>query len=192
MITMETYPDPEPEQAPDYRPLFAILMIILVVIILLLLWWMKKRNATIIYMAPSPKEPEKKVETRNCAYMGKFNLYVVKTKDDRDVPPQTYRLFGRTNGRMDLNKILTSCGIHFGKIGAEDIIFYPGPDSSIIIMDQSERCTVMRGSEILKKGMGYPAFFGEKLTVTFEDEMTEMEIHYKNLKPSEKETVRLQ
>lgn len=195
-ITLETFPDPVPAKETDYRPLWAVLILLVAAALLLLIWWIKRRNTTIIYMAQSPKDhsmrEEKKVETRNCAYMGKFNLYVVKTKDDRDVPPQTYMLFGRTNGRMDLNKILTACGIRFGKIGAEDIIFYPGPDSSIIIMDQSERCTVMRGSEILKKGMGYPAFFGEKLTVTFEDEMTEMEIHYKNLKPSEKETVRIQ
>lgn len=48
----------------------------------------------------------------------------------------------------------------------------------------------MRGSEIMKKGMGYPVSYHEKVTVTFEDEMTEMEIHYKNLKPSEREALK--
>ncbi|NLL80374.1 MAG: hypothetical protein GX234_11455 [Clostridiales bacterium] len=86
---------------------------------------------------------------------------------------------------MNLNQILVSCGIKFGRIGAEDVIFYPGPDRSLIIMDQSEKCTVLRGTEILKKGMGYPVYYNEKITITFEDEMTEMEIHYKNLKPRE-------
>ena len=38
--------------------------------------------------------------------------------------------------------------------------------------------------------MGYPVFYNEKITVTFEDEMTEMEIHYKNLKPGERELIK--
>ena len=117
-------------------------------------------------------------------------MYVVRTRDGRDIPPQTYRLFGRGDGRLTLDRILTDCGIRFGKIGAEDIILYPGPDHNMILMDQSERCTVMRGSEIMKKGMGYPVSYHEKVTVTFEDEMTEMEIHYKNLKPSEREALK--
>ena len=103
------------------------------------------------------------------------------------MPPQTYRLFGHNSKRMTLEQILSSCKIKLGKIGAEDIIFYPGPDHSVIVMDQSERCTALRGMEILKKGMGYPIFYGDKVTITFEDEATEMEIHYKNLKPSERE-----
>lgn len=80
------------------------------------------------------------------------------------------------------------CGIRLGKIGAEDIVFYPGYDKSLIVMDQSEQCTVMRGTEILKKGMGYPVYYNEKITVTFEDSITEMELYYKNLKPSEQES----
>ena len=116
-------------------------------------------------------------------------MYVVRTADGQDVPPQTYRLFGRSSTRLTLNQILTSCKIRFGKIGAEDIIFYPGPEHSVIIMDQSEGCTVLRSSEILRKGMGYPVYYGEKITITFADEATEMEIHYKNLKPSEREGI---
>lgn len=186
---IEKQPDPVFEPAPDYRPLWAVLGVLAVIIISLVLWWVKKSRTTIIYVAQSPssREPAKKMETKSCLYTGKFNMYVVRTESGRDIPPQTYRLFGRKAGRMTLGRILTDCGMKFGKIGADDLIIYPGPDRSIIIMDQSERCTVMRGTEILKKGMGYPVYYNEKITVTFEDEMTEMEIHYKNLKPSERE-----
>lgn len=182
-------PDPEFKPAPDYRPLWILMAILAAAIAGIIVWWAKKKNTTVIYVAqpPAAGEPMKKMETKACTYSGKMNLYVVKTGDGRDVPPQTYRLFGRAPGRMTLDQILVSCGIKFGKIGAGDITFYPGPDHSIIIMDQSERCTVLRGTEILKKGMGYPAYYNEKLTISFEDEATEMEIHYKNLKPSERE-----
>ncbi|WP_143320646.1 vWA domain-containing protein [Clostridium sp. HBUAS56010] len=182
-------PDPVPEPEPDYRPLWAIMGVLGLVLILIVFWWIKKKNAAVIYVAQSPpsKEPVK-MKTKTCTYSGKFNMYVVRTADGRDVPPQTYTLFGRNSGRMTLGQILTSCKIKLGRIGEEDIIIYPGPDNSVIIMDQSERCTVLRGMEILKKGMGYPVFYNEKITITFEDESTEMEIHYKNLKPSERKS----
>ncbi len=188
---IEKYPDPPFEPEPDYRPLWIILGILGVTIVVLAAWWIKKSRTTFIYVAQpsSSKEPPKKLETKSCFYSGKFNMYVVRTENGRDIPPQTFRLFGRQGGRLSLDRILTDCGIKFGKIGAADIIFYPGPDQSVIIMDQSERCTIMRGTELLKKGMGYPVFYNEKITVSFEDEATEMEIHYKNLKPSEREAI---
>lgn len=188
-VPVKPVPDPVFKPAPDYRPLWILLAVLAAAIAVIIIWWAKKKNTTVIYVAqpPAAGEPVKKIETKACTFSGKLNLYVVKTRDGRDVPPQTYRLFGRQSGRMSLDQILTSCGIKFGKIGAADITIYPGPDHSIIIMDQSERCTVLRGTEILKKGMGYPAYYGEKLTIAFEDEATEMEIHYKNLKPSERE-----
>lgn len=180
------YPDPEPEQRTDYGPLYAVLGMLAAATAVLLLWWAAKRKRTVIYMAPSPRGVEKKIETRNATYSGKLNIYVVQTQDGRDIPPQTYRLFGRADGRMSLDKVLSSCGIRFGKIGAGDIVFYPGQDRALIVMDQSERCTVMRGTEILKKGMGYPAYYNEKITVSFEDGITELEIHYRDLKPGER------
>ena len=181
-------PPQEPIPEPDYRPLWIILGVLATALILILALWVKKKNTTVVYVAqpPASREPAKKMETKTCSYSGKFNIYVVRTADGRDVPPQTYQLFGRNSGRMTLDQILSACKIKLGKIGEEDIIIYPGPDHSVIIMDQSERCTVLRGMEILKKGMGYPVFYNEKITITFEDESTEMEIHYKNLKPSER------
>jgi len=77
--------------------------------------------------------------------------------------------------------------IHLQLEVEEDIVFYPGADKAVIVMDQSKQCTVMRGMEILKKGIGYPVFYHEKLTITLEDGMTELEIHYKNLKPRERD-----
>lgn len=190
-VDIEKYADPVFVPLPDYRPLWAVLGVLAAAVAALVLWWVRKKNTTVIYVAqpPASREPTKKMETRTCTYSGKLNMYVVRNENGRDIPPQTYRLFGRRGGRMTLNQVLATCGIKFGKIGAEDIILYPGPEQSLIVMDQSEGCTMLRGTEILKKGMGYPVFYNEKLTVTFEDEATEMEIHYKNLKPSEREII---
>ncbi len=191
MVEIEKEPDPAYEPVPDYRPLAGILGILCILLLILLLIWMRRKHTTIIYMAkgPSGNENGKPSEIKDCPYSGKLNLYVVRTEDGRDVPPQTYRLFGRKSGRLTLDQILTSCGIRLGRIGADGILLYPGPDHSLIILDQTEGCTVMRGMEILKKGTGYPVYYNGKITVSFEDEKTEMELHYRNLKPGEREGI---
>lgn len=87
---------------------------------------------------------------------------------------------------MTLDWVLNSCNLGFRKIGADDVTFYPGPDQSIIVMDQSEWYTVLRGTEILREGMGYPTLLDRRLTIYSENETAEMEIYYKNLKPGER------
>lgn len=183
-------PDLEPEPEPDYRPLWITVWVLFLALTVILILWIRsvrKNSAAVIYMA-TPQGFEKgiqKKEIKNCTYSGKLNMYVVQTPTGQDVPPQTYRLFGKQNVRITLNQILNSCGIKFGKIGAGDISFYPGADRALVVMDQSEKCTVLRGTEILKKGMGYPVYYNGKLTVTFEDGITVLEIHYMNLKSGE-------
>ena len=111
----------------------------------------------------------------------------MRTRNEEDIPPQTYRLFGRAPGRIVLKQILDTCNISCKQAESGNIVFCPGPDHSLVIQDQSEHCTVMRGAEILKKGKGYPIYYNEKITVTFYEEDMEIELHYKNLKPSEQQ-----
>ena len=120
-------------------------------------------------------------------FSGKLNLYVVQSRGDEDIPPQTYRLFGRAPGQVSLRRILDTCGLSLGGKEADRIRISPGTEHSLIVTDQAEECTVMRGAEILRKETGYPVYYNEKLTVTFYEEGTEIEIYYKSLKPSEKE-----
>jgi len=185
-VTVELPPDPVKEV--DYRPLWYILGGLAAAFAIILAVWMQKGKAKLVYVGKRNDGNDlEKYEVKSCQYTGKLNLYVVQTQNGRDIAPQTIRLFGRKSGRITLEWILNSCGIKFGSVGAGDIAFYPGPEKAIVVMDQSEQCTVMRGMEILKKGIGYPVYYNEKLTVTMEDGITELEIHYKNLKPSERE-----
>lgn len=187
IISFSPPADPIPEAEPEtnYLPLWIILAALVLALTVLLILWTRKSRTTVIYMAQSASKESKKEEIKGCVYTGKLNMYVIRTPAEKDIPPQTYRLFGRQNIRLTLGQILNTCGIKLGKIGEEEILFYPGPDKTLIVMDQSEKCTVLRGTEILKKGTGYPVFYNGKITVIFEDEITEMELHYKNLKPSE-------
>lgn len=181
-------PDPVFLPEPDYRPLWGILGFLAAVLVFLGLWE-KKKHTTILYMdsAGTGDKTEKPLVLKDTPYSGKFNLYVVRTRDGKDIPPHVYRLFGRSPGRITLKQILDTCRIYYGERESGDILFCPGPEHSVILEDRSDRCTVMRGAEILKKGRGYPVYYNEKITITFYEEDTEIELHYKNLKPSERE-----
>lgn len=190
-FTLLEYPQPEVEQKLDYRPLWIILGVLALSLVVLLALGIKKDRKTKIYVAQPQTSGNvvKKEEIKGCAFTGKLNIYVLQTQTGDDVPPQTYRLFGRQAARISLSQILESCEIKLGKIGAENVIFCAGPDKALIAMDQSENCTVLRGTEILKRGVGYPVYYNGKLTVIFEDGITEVEIHYKSIKPSERENI---
>ncbi|MGN0330893.1 MAG: hypothetical protein ACI4D5_06570, partial [Kineothrix sp.] len=190
-IQVELPPDPMPEPRIDYGPLWMIVGGLAALLLVILVLWVRKGRTNLVYVA-SPRlgrEPGK-YEAKSCQYSGKFNLYVVQTKNGRDIAPCTFTLFGKKSSRITLEWILNNCGIRLGSNETGDILFYPGAEKAVIVMDQSESCTVMRGMEILKKGIGYPVYYHEKLTVTLEDGLTELELHYKNLKAGERENGR--
>lgn len=193
-FSLPEYPQPELPQTEsklDYRPLLVILVTLTLSLTVLLVLAVMKNGKTKIYMMQSETVGGivKKEEIKGCVFTGKLNIYVLQTPGGDDIPPLAYRLFGRQAMRIPLSKILDSCNIKLGKIGEENIIFCAGPDKALIAMDQSENCTMLRGTEILKKGVGYPVHYNGKLTVIFEDGITEVEIHYKNIKPSEQANI---
>lgn len=179
-IQIEKPSDPVFVPVIDYRPLLGILCGLFLSLFVLLLIWFRKKSRM-------PGRTEQKINPKAEPFSGKLMLYAVRTPGGRDIPPQTYRLFGHSSGSLTLKQILEDCGINLGQAGGEHILFYPGSDHALMIVDQSEGCTVMRGMEIVKKGLEYPVYYHGKLTISFADGETEMEIHYKSLKPSEKQ-----
>ena len=180
---------PEPVKTLDYRPLCVVLAVLAVMIAGIALYCSRKRPQKVVYVpAPQPippKPPRPTTEAVPAEYSGKLNIYVVKMPEDQDIPPQTFRLFGKSAEWMTLTQILTPCGIHFGRNRTDRIEFFPGPEHSLIIIDNTSKCTVYRGMEILQKGVEYPVSYNSKITVSFDDE-TEIEIYYQALKPSER------
>jgi len=151
-----------------------------VAIVLLLIYFRPRRIQT----SSSTPNFESKFE-----FTGKLNLYVTRTPDDTDIPPQTFDLFRLGDKReISLQTILEKCRIPSSFSGVEQIYFVAGKQGSLQVVNDSD-CTVLIGSNILMKKRGHMLAYGEKVHITCEDEISELELHYKSVKPSEQKAL---
>jgi len=151
-----------------------------VVIVLLLIYFRPRQAAT----SSSTPDFGSKFE-----FTGKLNLYITRTPDDVDIPPQTFDLFRLGSKReISLKTILEKCRIPDSFSGVEKIYFVAGKQGSLQVVNDSD-CTVLIGSSILVKKRGHLLAYGEKIHVTCEDEVSELELHYKSVKPGEQKAL---
>ena len=119
-------------------------------------------------------------------FCGKLQIYVIHNKEEIDYPPESINLFARCNREViTLEWILDACNLPFDLKGAEKVVIRPGEDKSLLIKN-SGRVTAMKGRELLEKGHIYHLYYHEKVTFIFDQEDTEIEVHYKDLKPNER------
>lgn len=119
-------------------------------------------------------------------FYGKVQVYVIHNREGIDYPPESINLFARCNREViTLEWILDTCNLPLNLKGADKIVIKPGEDKSLIIKN-SGRVTAMKGRELLEKGHAYHLYYHEKVTFIFDQEDTEIEVHYKDLKPNEK------
>ncbi len=119
-------------------------------------------------------------------FCGKLQVYVIHNKEGIDYPPESINLFARCNREViTLEWLLDACNLPFDLKGAERIIIRPGADKGLLIKN-SGRVTAMKGRELLEKGHIYHLYYHEKVTFIFDQEDTEIEVHYKDLKPNER------
>lgn len=132
------------------------------------------------------REAPRQKGLRGNDFCGKIVVYVIHNKEDIDYPPESINLFARCNREMiTLEWILDVCNLPFSLEGAERIVIKPGADRSLIIKNNSKASALM-GRELLAKGRSCHLYYHEKITFLFDQEDTEIEIHYKDLKPNER------
>ena len=169
---------PEP---PDYRPVIigGIIGILLVALLLVYLIVGHKRRKPRTIPDPPPPEPSK------YDYTGRLNIYITQTKSGRDIPPLTYNLFRIPGGKvLSLQEILDGCDVSEPMEGADRIYFKAGAGRCLVLSNDSD-CTIMQNREILLKGRSYLIGLDSKVDITFEDEITEMALQYREVRPNE-------
>lgn len=169
----------EPEEtglSMDAAAVGLVLLSLLAAVIILALCLRRPKPAPVPRQQPQPSK---------YSYVGKVNLYITRTRSGYDVPPLYYDLFRLPAGKViSLQEILRECEVTEEFPGAGDIYFKPGTNRSLILTNNSD-CTIMKSREILMKNKSYQLAPDAKLDISFEDEISEMTLQYRNLKPSE-------
>lgn len=170
-----------PAEPPDYRPVIIGVVIGILFVTLLLVYLVvryKRRKPRTIPDPPFP-EPSK------YDYTGRLNIYITQTKSGRDVPPLTYNLFRIPGGKvLSLQEILDGCNVSEPMEGADRIYFKAGTGRCLVLSNNSD-CTIMQNREILLKGRSYLIGLDSKVDITFEDQITEMALQYREVRPNE-------
>lgn len=113
-------------------------------------------------------------------------IYVLKTPDEADIPPASINLFAREDREpFSFEWVRGRCRIGYRLRDADKLVFSGGEDHTLCVRNRGD-VTAVRGSEILLREKKYALSYNDKLFLIFNDGEIEMEIHYKNMKPSER------
>lgn len=172
---------PEEEPPLPYGMMLFSICVFLAIVLLFLVFIQRKKKTASAAAIPKPD----RTESGTCSYTGRLNIYVTKTVSGYDIPPLTYDLFRLPKKRIiTLQEVLESCGVTEPFEGANRIDITSGEKRSIIVTNHSD-CTIMKKGEILMKKKSYPLSANDKLDMMFEDEVSEIMLQYKDLRPSE-------
>ena len=180
-LTISLEGAPALPEAPDYRPVIIGGMVGALLLILLAVYLAAGRSRKKPRSIPDPPPPA----LSKYSYTGRLNLYITRTKSGRDVPPLTYDLFRIPGGKiLSLQEILDGCNVTEHLEGADKIFFKAGANRCLVLSNDSD-CTIMQNREILMKGRSYLIGIDTKVDITFEDEISEMALQYRQVRSSE-------
>lgn len=176
----------EPEPQIDWFFWIVILIFAVMLIIIFLTARQKKERHKSVKVIDESRIYPGESSSKGNDFCGKIMIYVIHNKEDIDYPPESINLFARCNREViSLEWLLDECNLPLNLKGAEKIIIRPGEDRSLAVKNNS-KAAALKGRELLAKGRFYHLYYHEKITFIFDLEDTEIEVHYKDLKPNER------
>lgn len=176
----------EPEKQVDWFFWMVLLIFTVMLIVIFLASNKKKEKSGTVKIIDESRVYPGESSPKGNDFCGKIMIYVIHSRDDIDYPPESINLFARCNREViSLEWLLDECNLPLNLKGAEKIILRPGEDRSLAIKNNS-KAAALKGRELLAKGRFYHLYYHEKITFIFDQEDTEIEVHYKDLKPNER------
>ncbi|AZK48619.1 VWA domain-containing protein [Paenibacillus lentus] len=116
-------------------------------------------------------------------FAGKLEGYFLATASGSDVPVKSWPLTSFEGRKVNLLELFVSLDVHEPLPEAEQIVFTPGKGGKLIVKNTS-RCSLVRNRTPLPKNKKEILEYNDKLYITFEDGITEIELRYKAIKPT--------
>ncbi len=177
---------PVVEEGPDYTVLWIVIVSLCAVVIVLSILYERKKQKkndgeteTVIVKEPAPPVLPK------YDFSGQIAVYLLKGEQEEDIAPCSIRLFGKSRKSISFDWIKDRCGIDYKLEDADKIRFTGGKDHALCFKNNGY-ATIVKESQILQREKKYSLYYGEKILLIFNNGGTEMELHYKNMKPSER------
>lgn len=178
---------PAVEKEQDYRVLWIVLITLFSVLLLIFAlykWKNQKKNDTKEdILKESRKNRMSEILTHD--FSGQITLYLLQGEMNLDLPPKSIKLFGMVRKKISFAWIKDKCGIHYRLLDADKIYLFGGKDNTLCFKNRGS-ATILKSNELLRRDRKYDLYYGEKILLVFNDGETEMELHYKNIKPSER------
>lgn len=175
------------EEEPDYTVLWIVIVVLCVVILFLSILYERRKQkkksgdevgTVIVEQAETPV-------IARYDFSGQLAVYLLKGEREDDIPPCSIKLFGRSRKSITFDWIKDRCGIDYKLEDADKIRFTGGKDHALCFKNNGY-ATIVKESQILKREKRYSLYYGEKILLIFNNGGTEIELHYKNMKPSER------
>ena len=177
---------PVVEEEPDYTVLWIVIISLCAVALLLSVLYERKKQkkndgeAGSIIIEPSEPPVVPKYD-----FSGQLAVYLLKGEREDDIPPCSIKLFGKSRKSISFDWVKDRCGIDYKLSDADKIRFTGGKDHTLCFKNTGY-ATIVKGNQILKRERRYSLCYGEKILLIFNNGGTEIELHYKNMKPSER------
>lgn len=178
---------PTDEEGMDYRVLWIVIISLIIVLLFLTFAYQgKKQKKNVIEEDTTITNEGSKVNRLEAIandFSGQIAVYLIKGEGELDLPPKSIRLFGMMWKHLTFAWIKDRCGIHYKLRDADKLCFFGGKDHALCFKNHG-CATICKGNDILRRDKKYELFYGEKIFLIFNEGRTELELHYKNIKPN--------
>ncbi|QDY83681.1 VWA domain-containing protein [Paenibacillus polymyxa] len=132
------------------------------IVIAALLYW---------YLRPKPQ------------FAGRIEGYFLATASGQEIPVKSWPLTSFPGRKVSLQELFRTLDVHEPLPEAERILFSAGKKGALIVKHDT-RCALQHGKVRLTRNKKAVMTYGDKLYITFEDGVTEIELRYKAIKPN--------
>ncbi|OPH46683.1 hypothetical protein BC351_14450 [Paenibacillus ferrarius] len=117
-------------------------------------------------------------------FVGRLEGYFLNTASGNDIPVKYWPLpsFGKQQ-TIRLSDLFASLAINEPLPETERITFQAGKQGTLLIKHNT-KCSIEKGKTPIPKNKKEMIHYNDKIYITFEDHITEIELRYKEIKPS--------
>ncbi|WP_252508823.1 vWA domain-containing protein [Paenibacillus peoriae] len=116
-------------------------------------------------------------------FAGRIEGYFLATASGQEIPVKSWPLTSFPGRKVSLQDLFRTLDVHEPLPEAERIVFSAGKKGSLIVKHDT-RCALQHGKIRLARNKKAVMEYSDKLYITFEDGVTEIELRYKAIKPN--------